>query len=427
MLGGGFAGLEFCKRFCAPGAHITLVDRQNHHLFQPLLYQVATAGLSAPEIAQPLRSILSKRDDILVTMDEVQRIDLAAGALHLSGLQLRYDYLVLALGVQTDYFGHPEWAQHAPGLKDLGDALHVRSLILSAFERAESSTDPEERRRLMRFVIVGGGPTGVELAGAIIELSTHVLVRDFRRIDPAQVHVVLLEGGPRVLAQFPAELSSSAQRQLHGLGVDVRTNCRVTAISAGTVRTELYAFPAGTILWAAGVSAPPVIRALGVPADRAGRLKVLPDLSLPAHPNVFALGDLIFLTDPKGTPVPAVAQAALQTARHTAALLRAELDHPRAPEARPAFRYKDRGSMATIGRFAAVAERGRLRISGFPAWAAWLAIHLVFLIGLRNKVAVFLQWFYSYATYRRGARIIWHSPSLPTTGSAARESPPARS
>ena len=414
VLGAGFGGLFFCKHFRHPRARVTLVDRTNHHLFQPLLYQVATAGLSAPEIAQPIRSILARRPDVTVLLEEATDFDLANRKVALRQSTLDYDFLVLAMGSQTGYFGHPDWEPFAPGLKTLDDALRLRSRILLAFERAENETNPAERDKLLTLVIVGGGPTGLELAGAFAELARTVLKRDFRRIDPTQARIILIEGAPRVLSNYPPDLSTSAQRQLERLGVQVRTATPVKSIRAGEV--ELAGgeiLRAGNIVWAAGVSAVPLTRKLGVELDKAGRVKVNPDLSVPGHPELFAVGDLALVIEENGKPVPGICPAAMQMGRHVACIINNELkaDANRAP--RPAFKYWDKGTMATIGRSAAVAWIGRLKISGYPAWLAWLFVHLIFLIGFRNRLAVLFQWTYSYFTYKRGARIITNPPLEP--------------
>lgn len=404
VLGGGFGGLTFCKTFRHSGAEVTLVDRQNHHLFQPLLYQVATAGLSAPEIAQPIRSILNDCPQVRVRMDTVMEVRLAARQVVLEGCTLEYDYLVLALGGVTSYFGHPEWEEFAPGLKSLDDAQRIRRELLFAFERAENERELEERRRLMTIVVVGGGPTGVELAGACAELTRHVLRRDFAHIDPGQARVILIEGSPRILGQFPAHLSEDAVDRLTAMGVEVRVNAKVATISKGRLVLQSgEVIDAENILWAAGVGASPLTKRLGVELDRGGRVVVLPDLSLPGYPNVFAVGDMAAVMDKNGQAVPGVSPAAIQEAQHVAKILEDELD---GQTERPAFNYWDKGSMATIGRSAAVAKMGALEFTGFPAWLAWLAVHLLFLIGFRNKLAVLLQWAYSYFTYKRGARII---------------------
>jgi NADH:ubiquinone reductase (H+-translocating) len=419
VLGAGFGGLEFCNKFQDANARVTLVDRTNHHLFQPLLYQVATAGLAAPDIAQPIRSILSDRPNITVRLDEVTDINLAAKQVVLAQGKLDYDYLVLALGGCTSYFGHPEWEQFAPGLKSLADAVLIRSEVLLAFERAEMVAQLEEQQPLMTIVVVGGGPTGVELAGAFAELARHVLRKDFRHIDAAHTRVILLEGAPRILSYLSPELSASAQRQLEQLGVQVRTNTKVKNITAGRVDLENgETILAANILWAAGVSATPLAKKLGVELDRAGRVKVNSDLSVPGHPEVFAIGDMALVLEPNGQPVPGVSPAAMQMATLVARIIENEIAFPGVGLPRPAFKYWDKGTMATIGRSRAVAQVGSFEISGFPAWLAWLGIHLIFLVGFRNKIAVLWQWFYSYLTYKPGARIITNGMKA-TPGMAA--------
>jgi NADH dehydrogenase len=406
VLGAGFGGLTFCQAFQNRDARITLFDRQNHHLFQPLLYQVATAGLSAPEIAQPIRSILSDQSNITVLLDTVTGFDLAQKTIQVAGGTINYDYLVLALGGCTSYFGHPEWEPFAPGLKSLDDAMAIRRRILLAFERAETGGTTVERQQLMTIVVVGGGPTGVELAGAFAELTRVVLEKDFKRIDPSQARVVMIEAQSRVLAQFSPELSASAERQLKNLGVEVRTSTKVKSISQGRLELESgETILAENIIWAAGVSASPLTIKLGVELDRAGRVKVNPDLSVPGHLEVFAIGDMALVMGDDGKPVPGVSPAAMQMARHVARIIEREVELVTTMK-RASFKYQDRGSMATIGRSAAVAKMGRWEFSGFPAWLAWLGVHLIFLIGFRNKLAVLLQWAYSYFTYKRGARII---------------------
>ena len=406
ILGAGFGGLTFARSFPRRLARLTVVDRQNHHLFQPLLYQVATAGLAAPDIAQPIRSILRGQPGLTVLLAEARAVDLGARKVILDRGGLSYDYLVLAVGGQTSYFGHPEWAPFAPGLKTIDDALRIRRQVLLAFERAEAESDPARREALLTIVVVGGGPTGVELAGTFAELARTVLRRDFDRIDPARARVILIEGGPRVLPAYSEKLSASARRQLERLGVEVRTGSIVRAIREGEVDLPAGTVRAANIIWAAGVSALPLTRALGVGTDRAGRIQVAPDLSLPGHPEVFALGDSVTLVDRKGQTVPGIAPAAMQMGRHAARVIAAAVRAGGQPAPRPAFAYWDKGSMATIGRSAAVAHIGRLEFSGWPAWMAWLTVHLVFLIGFRNRISVFLQWVYSYWTYKRGARII---------------------
>jgi NADH:quinone reductase (non-electrogenic) len=412
VLGAGFGGLNVCKHLRRAQARLTLVDRENHHLFQPLLYQVATAGLSPAEIAQPIRSILSDQSNVTVLMDTVTDVDLERREVVMSQGRLNYDYLVLALGGVTSYFGHPEWEAHAPGLKTLQDAIRIRHDVLLAFEKAENEPDPALRRRWMTLVVVGGGPTGLELAGTFAELARHVLRRDFRHIDPRTANVILLEAAPALLAHFPPDLSESARRQLTELGVEVRTGARVKSINPGRLELESgEVIEAANIIWAAGVGASPLTKKLGTELDRAGRVNVNPDLSLPGHPEVFAIGDMATVTDEGGRPIPGVAPAAMQMARHAARIIEDELaaSHP-SHSVRPRFRYWDKGTMATIGRSAAVAWMGPLKMTGLPAWLAWLFVHLLFLVGLRNKVVVVLDWMFAYLAYKRGARIISYGP-----------------
>ncbi len=414
VLGAGFGGLTFCQNFHHPDVRITVVDRTNHHLFQPLLYQVAACGLAAPDIAQPIRAILSNRPDVTVLFNQVVGFEIAQKQVLLEKGQLAYDYLVVALGGQTGYFGHPEWERFAPGLKTLDDALRIRSSILLAFERAENATDPAEHDQLMTIVIVGGGPTGVELAGAFAELTRTVLNRDFRHIDPTQARIILIEGSSTVLSHLPPDLSASAQRQLEALGVEVRNNLHVKNIRAGEVELgNGKIIRAGNILWAAGVSATPLTRQLGVELDKAGRVKVNPDLSLPGHPEAFVVGDMALVLGENGKPVPGVSPAAMQMGRHVAQIIQVEINARAKPASRPAFKYWDKGTMATIGRSAAVAWVGKFKFSGRLAWLAWLFIHLIFLVGFRNRLAVLLQWAYSYFSFKRSARIITYLPPAP--------------
>lgn len=419
VVGAGFAGLMFVRRFPSHLARITVIDRQNHHLFQPLLYQVATAGLSAVDIAQPVRAIFGARPNLDVIMSEVTGIDPANRRVRHGRGELTYDYLVLAAGGTTSYFGHGDWEQFAPGLKSLDDALRIRRMILSSLERAETEPDPVKQDAAMNILVIGGGPTGVELAGACAELTRTVLNRDFDRIDPATVRVRLIEGSPRVLAAFPPELSAKAQRQLEKLGVEVFTGLRVEAIRRGEVVVGGETIHADNIIWAAGVSAAPIAQRLGVATDRAGRIPVLPDLSVPGYPEIFALGDIVALTDADGVVVPGVAQAAMQMGQHAAETIADELRGEKlAPIGRRSFRYRDKGSMATIGRSAAVARIGNWMLSGQSAWLVWLFVHLLFLVGFRNKFSVLMQWVYSYITYKRGARIITGVSGEKSAGSA---------
>jgi NADH dehydrogenase len=411
VLGAGFGGLTFCKQLELKDAVITLVDRTNYHLFQPLLYQVATCGLAATDIAQPIRTILSDRPNVTVLLDKVTSFNLAQKRVMLQNNTLEYDYLVLALGGQTGYFGHAEWEEFAPGLKTLDDALRIRSRVLLAFEQAENELDVSEHDKLMTIVIVGGGPTGVELAGSFAELTRTVLHREFRRIDPTQARIILIEGSPAVLSHLPPELSASAQRQLEALGVQVRTATRVKNIRDGEVELENgEVIRAGNILWAAGVSASSLTKKLGVVLDRTGRVKVNPDLSVPGHPEVFAIGDLAAVMQENGKPVPGVSPAAMQMGQHVARILTWEIRFGAGTIPRPAFKYWNKGTMATIGRSAAVAKLGWLQLTGRAAWMAWLLVHLIFLIGFRNRAAVMFQWVYSYFSFRRSARIITYLP-----------------
>ena len=419
VIGAGFAGLRFVWHFPKDLARITVIDRQNHHLFQPLLYQVATAGLSAVDIAQPVRAIFGNRDNLAVVMGEVEEIDLAGRQIQHSRGVLTFDYLVLAAGGVTSYFGHPEWEAFAPGLKSLDDALKIRRQILCAFERAETEPDPAKREAAMTIVVVGGGPTGVELAGAFAELTRTVLNKDFDRIDPTKSRVILIEGSDHLLSPFPPELRASAKRQLEKLGVEVRLNRRVEVVRDGELVASGETIRADNIIWGAGVGGAPIARKLGVELDRGGRVKVLPDCSLPGHPNVFAVGDMVSLVDANGVLVPGVAQGAMQMGRHVAELIQRELRGEKlAPAGRKAFAYRDKGSMATIGRSSAVAVINDHRLSGLPAWLAWLGVHLLFLVGFRNKFSVLMQWTYSYFTYKRGARIITGVSGEKSAGSA---------
>jgi len=408
VIGGGFAGLWAVRALRRAPADIVLIDRHNHHTFQPLLYQVATAGLAAPSIAAPLRHILRRQANVTVQLGEVTRIDAAGRRVYAGERSLAYDYLLIATGVSHAYFGHDDWARHAPGLKTLGDALAIRARILTAFERAEGSVDAEEIRALLTFVIVGGGPTGVELAGTLAEIARHTLTGEFRRIDPSSARVVLVEAGPRVLAAFPEELSASAQRQLERLGVTVCTGTPITHVDGEGVRIGTESLAARTVLWAAGVSASPLSRTLGVPLDRSGRVPVDADLSVPGHPEIFVAGDLAAATSEAG-PVPGIAPAAKQMGGHVARAITERL----AGRTTPPFRYKHQGMLATIGRMAAVVDLGRLRFSGFLAWWFWLAAHVYFLIGFRNRIVVLIDWAGAYWTYQRGARIVTREADQP--------------
>ncbi|MCO5165809.1 MAG: NAD(P)/FAD-dependent oxidoreductase [Planctomycetes bacterium] len=401
IVGGGFGGLEAARALRGAPVRITLVDRQNHHLFQPLLYQVATAGLNPADIAAPIRGILRRQKNVLMLLAEVRRVDPAARRLVLDRTELTYDFLILACGATHSYFGHDEWAAVAPGLKTITDAAEVRHRVLWAFEAAEQEDDPARRAAWQTFAVVGGGPTGVELAGALAELARHTLRRDFRRFDPRTSRIVLLEAGPALLPAFPPDLREDARQRLERLGVEVRLGSAVSDITRDGVRVGDDWLAARTVLWAAGVAASPLGRTLGAPLDRAGRVRVNPDLTLPDHPEVVVVGDMAAL-EQDGKPVPGVAPAAMQMGRHAATNVRRAL---RGLAPLP-FRYKDKGSMATIGRAAGVADLGRLRLTGYLGWLAWLFVHLIFLIGFRSRLLVLFQWVWAYVTYERGARLI---------------------
>ncbi|GGD48917.1 NAD(P)/FAD-dependent oxidoreductase [Pseudoxanthomonas indica] len=403
IVGGGFGGLWATRALADADVRITMIDRHNHHLFQPLLYQVATAGLSAPDIAAPLRHILRRQGNVEVRLAEVERIEPLARRVHLGdGSEIAFDFLILASGATHAYFGNDAWAAHAPGLKTLDDALHLRRHLLLAFERAEADPDPAARAAWLNFAVVGGGPTGVELAGTLAEIARHTLRNEFRHIDPGQARVRLIEAGPRVLASFPDDLSARARRQLERLGVEVSTGTPVSDITSAGYRLGGEFVAARTVIWAAGVAASPLGRCLGAPLDRAGRVHVEADLSVPDLPHVFVVGDLASV-DSDGKPVPGVAPAAKQMGRHAARMIRARLSNrPSTP-----FRYRDFGNLATIGRMAAVVHWRRLKLSGLLAWWFWLAAHVFFLIGFRNRLVVLLNWAWAYWSYQRSARIIF--------------------
>jgi len=413
IIGAGFAGLNAARSLAKAPVHVTVIDRKNHHTFQPLLYQVATAGLSPGEIAAPVRSILRSNRSVEVLMAEVTGIDLRRRIVHTQQAEIAYDYLIVAAGARHSYFGHDEWEALAPGLKTIEDALEIRRRVLLAFELAERQAAAGETAIPLNFVVVGGGPTGVELAGTLAEISRHALAHEFRSIDPARTHIVLIEGGPRVLAAYADDLSRSAEEQLKQLGVEVRTSTTVTQVEPGAVCLDDTRLPATVVLWAAGVAASPLGKALGVPVDRAGRVPVSPDLTLPGHPEVFVIGDLAAAKDERGNLLPGVAPVAIQQGRFVAKVIREEVAAQKGLTDRPAFHYWDKGSLATIGRAAAVAQFGRIHISGFVAWLSWLFVHIFFLIGFRNRLLVFIQWAWSYVTYERGARLITGRTDLP--------------
>jgi NADH:ubiquinone reductase (H+-translocating) len=403
IIGGGFGGLFGARVFKHAPVQVTLVDRRNHHVFQPLLYQVATAGLSPGDIASPIRWILRRQTNVRVLLGEAQSIDVQNRRVLLdAGESLQYDYLIVAAGADNSYFGHPEWAQFAPALKTLDDALRVRGRMLLAYEVAERESDPATRKRMLTSVIVGGGPTGVEMSGAIAEIAHQTLSDEFQSIRTAESRIVLAEAGPTILAAFPERLRNAARKSLARLGVEVREKTAVTRIERETVWLGDERIEAGTIIWAAGVAASPLGKSLGVPVDRAGRVLVQKDLTIPGHPEVFVVGDLASLADEHGQQYPGVAQVAMQQAQQAARnVLRAIENKPYA-----AFHYKNLGNMATIGRNAAIADLGWLQASGFAAWLLWLFIHILWLIGFRNRLLVLVQWASAYTTYQRSVRLI---------------------
>jgi len=407
IVGGGFAGLSAARGLARErGVEITLIDRRNHHLFQPLLYQVAMAGLSPAEIAAPIRALLRGAKNVEVRQEEAVGADLERRVLRTRAdgreHEHPYDYLILACGAGHAYFGRDEWEEHAPGLKTLAQAVEIRHRVLSAYERAEVESDATRQRALLTFVVVGGGPTGVELAGALGEMSRFTLARDFRNIDPALARVILIEAGPRILPSFSDELARRATRDLEALGVQVWTSSPVTRIDASGVEVGRERIETATTLWAAGVEASPLGKALGLATDRLGRIPVGPDLALPERPEVFVLGDQAHALAANGAPLPGLAPVAMQQGRFSARAIRDELrGRPRG-----AFAYRDRGQMATIGRSRAIADTGRLQFGGFAAWLIWLIVHIYFLVGFKNRLFVVLQWAWSYLSYGRGARLI---------------------
>ncbi|HET9182651.1 MAG TPA: NAD(P)/FAD-dependent oxidoreductase [Candidatus Angelobacter sp.] len=436
VVGGGFAGLNAAKSLAHAPVRVTVLDRKNHHTFQPLLYQVALAVLSPAEIASPIRNVLRRGKNTEVLLGEVTGFDLQKRLVHTRDLDLSYDYLIVAAGATHAYFGHPEWEHYAPGLKTIEDATTIRGRVLLAFERAERETFAHRATPPLNFVVIGAGPTGVELAGAISDISHHYIESDFRNIDPSKARIILLEGGPRVLPAYPPDLSSSAEKQLREMGVEVRTNAMVTNVEPGLVSVGGEKIPASVILWGAGVSASPLGRMLGGDIDKAGRVLVEPDLSMPGRPEVFVIGDLAAVrwerqgSEPKanvivsdrdkdkpGSLVPGVAPAAIQMGKFAARQIKLSVQNKR----RETFHYRDKGSLATIGRSRAVADFGRLHISGYFAWVSWLSIHLFFLIGFRNRIMVVAEWAWAYITYNHGARLITEPRAT-----AAEERPKAR-
>jgi NADH dehydrogenase FAD-containing subunit len=402
VLGAGFAGLTAVRALANAPCKVTLIDRRNYHLFQPLLYQVATAALSPADIATPIRSILRRQKNAAVLMARVEGIDRQRRLVRLDDRTIPYDYLVVATGSRHAYFGHDDWEPVAPGLKKIDDATQIRRRLLLAFEQAETCTDPIERRALLNFVVVGGGPTGVEMAGAIAELARHTLVDDFRAINPAEARVILIEAGPRLLPAFPESLSAEAKRALEKLGVEVILGRPVTDCSAAGVMVGEYAIPSRTVVWAAGVAASPAARWLEAEKDRLGRVIVGPDLSVPGHPEIFVTGDTAHVPLPDGGTVPGLAPAAKQMGSYVAKAIRARL----AGQTPPPFKYRHLGSLATIGRSAAVADFGRFKLKGRLAWLLWGIVHVGFLNTYRSRTLVALQWIWAYITYGRGARLI---------------------
>jgi NADH dehydrogenase len=405
VIGAGFGGIEVARQLGRAGVPVTVIDRTNHHLFQPLLYQVATAALSPADIAEPIRKILRHYRTVEVLLDEVTGLDHAQRQVSVrSGGVVPYDMLVVATGAMHSYFGHPEWSDRAPGLKTLADARHIRSRVLLSFERAECSRDPADQERLMTIAVIGGGPTGVELAGTIAELARHALARDFRNIDPGKAKVLLIEAGPRLLTAFPEHLSLYARRKLEGLGVTVLLNSPVQQVGAETLTVAGQAIPVGAVLWAAGVEASPVARWLGLPLDRQGRVAVQPDLSLAELPDVFVIGDLARSDDGHGQLLPGLAQVAKQQGIHLGRGLARRIASGKPI---PPFRYKSRGNTAVIGRHAAVFDFGRWQMKGRIAWLLWAFIHVYLLVGFEHRILVSVQWLWRYLTYERGARLIF--------------------
>jgi NADH dehydrogenase len=410
VVGAGFGGLIAARKLATYPVQTTLVDRRNYHTFQPLLYQVATAGLSPGEIAAPIRWILRGRRNVRILMGEVDDVDVSRRVVKVEDAEIPYDYLIVAAGSSHAYFGHDEWEPFAPGLKTIEDALEIRRRVLLAFELAERQAAEGGEQVQLNFVVVGGGPTGVELAGTLAEIARTALANEFHSIDPDRARILLLEGGPRILPSYPEDLSRSGEEQLRRLGVEVHTSAMVTGVEPAAVITSQTRLPAAVILWAAGVAASPLGKKLGAPVDRAGRVLVNPDLSIPGHPEVFVIGDLASLKDKDGKPLPGLAPVAMQQGKATARNIARELQG----KPRQNFNYFDKGSLATIGRAAAVAQFGEIHISGFLAWLSWLFIHIFFLIGFRNRIIVLIQWAWSYFTYERGARLITGSTELPS-------------
>jgi NADH dehydrogenase len=402
IVGAGFGGLQAAKKLAGKNVLITVIDRTNYHLFQPLLYQVATAALSPADIAAPVRSVLSKSKNVEVILAEVESVDVAAKKVKTTDSEFDYDYLILATGARHSYFGHNDWEKLAPGLKSLEDAIELRRRILMAFEYAEKTNDEAARKAAMTFVIIGGGPTGVEMAGAIAEISRHTLAKDFRHIDPSRARVILIEGESRLLAAFPEDLSQSAQKQLTHLGVDVRTGVLATNLTEEGVQLGDEFIPCRVKIWAAGNNASFIGKTLGASIDRVGRIVVNDDLSIPGHPEVQVIGDLANFSYQTGEPLPGVSPVAIQQGRHAARNILAMIKGRESQR----FHYWDKGSLATIGRNKAVADLKFMHLSGLPAWLAWLFVHIIFLVGFRNRLLVLFQWAWAYFTFDKGARLI---------------------
>jgi NADH dehydrogenase len=404
VIGAGFGGLEAARKLARSPVDVTVIDRRNYHLFQPLLYQVATAALSPADIAQPIRAVLRDQRNATVLLDEVIGVDVAARRVETRfGTDQSYDYLILATGSQYAYFGHDDWPRLAPGLKSIDDATLIRRRVLFAFEEAENVTDPEIRQRLLTFVLVGAGPTGVEMAGALVELAHASLSRDFRHINPHTAHILLVEAGPRVLSGFPERLASFAEHSLERMGVEVLLDTPIEAIDKAGVVARGKRIEAANVIWCAGVEASPVARWLGVPAGKGGRVRVAADLSVPGHAEIFVIGDAALVTGATGEPLPGLAPVAKQQGQYVGELIAHLVRHE---PALPPFRYRDQGALATIGRHSAIADLGWIRLTGWVAWILWGIVHIFFLIGLRNRMAVFLNWIWAWLTYGRGARLI---------------------
>jgi len=402
IVGAGFGGLEAAKKLASKDVYVTVIDRTNYHLFQPLLYQVATAALSPADIAAPVRAVLSKCRNMEVILAEVQSVDVAAKKVNLGDMEVAYDYLILATGARHSYFGHDEWEKLAPGLKSLEDAIELRRRLLLAFEYAEKITNEAARKAAMTFVVIGGGPTGVEMAGAIAEIARYTLARDFRHIDPSQARVILVEGEPRLVAAFPEDLSASARKQLIDLGVEVRTGVRATNLTDAGIEVAGEFIPCRVKVWAAGNNASFVGKTLGVPVDKVGRVIVNDDLTILGHPEIQVIGDLANFSHQTGEPLPGVSPVAMQQGRHAARNILAMTEGGKPQR----FWYWDKGSMATIGRNKAVADLKVVHFSGLPAWLAWLFVHIIFLVGFRNRFVVLFQWAWAYLTFNKGARLI---------------------